>query len=270
MTIILLVIGFLLLILIIGKAILSFRFNREVKTLFSQSKNISDKTFNYEQLSGLPEPVQRYFKHVLKEGQSYVSYVRLIHDGQFKSGHDKDWMNIKGEQYFSAEKPGYIWKGLASIVTARDKYISDKGRLVVTILSLFNIIVGKGSKYDEGELQRWLAECIWLPTNLLPGERLKWKTIDANTAKLIFNYKDLSLFYKVYFNQKGEITQLETTRYMNEVNKETWLCKCTGYKELNGIIIPTKIEAVWKLKKGDFSYAKFKVRTIEYNKPEKF
>ena len=41
-------------------------------------------------------------------------------------------------------------------------------------------------------------------------------------------------------------------------------------KRGSGIIMPTKAAVFWRLKEGDFSYAKFNVTTIEYNKPEKF
>ena len=84
-TIILSLIALIIITLLVGKFLLSKQFHKEVSELFSQSKNISNKIFNYEQLSGLPEPVQRYFKHVLKEGQPYISYVRLKHNGQFKN-----------------------------------------------------------------------------------------------------------------------------------------------------------------------------------------
>ena len=78
MIIIISFIGLLVLILILGRINLSFQFNKEVKELFSQSKNISEKIFNYKQLIELPEPVQRYFKHVLKDGQPYISYAPEI------------------------------------------------------------------------------------------------------------------------------------------------------------------------------------------------
>ncbi|WP_298360037.1 DUF6544 family protein [Runella sp.] len=78
------IIGIFLMAPIIGKITLSIQFNNEVKELFSHSKNISNKTFSYRQLVGLPEPVKRYFKHVVKEGQPYISYARLKHDGQFR------------------------------------------------------------------------------------------------------------------------------------------------------------------------------------------
>ena len=154
--------------------------------------------------------------------------------------------------------------------TARDMYIADKGRLVVSLFSVYNIVDSKGEKFNQGELLRWLGESVWFPTNLLPDKNLQWTTIDKVSAKLTFNYNGLTVFYIVTFNRNGEITQLETKRYMGEENLETWIGKLTEYKEINGIVIPTTIEGIWKLEKGDYSYAKFKVKKIEYNKPEKF
>ncbi|MBC7567446.1 MAG: hypothetical protein H7223_10845, partial [Pedobacter sp.] len=100
-------------------------------------------------------------------------------------------------------------------------------------LSLFKVVNGKGEKYNQGELLRWLSESVWFPTNLLPSENLQWIPIDSLSAKLIFNYKGLSLFFKVNFNNLGEIIQMETKRYMDEENLETWVVKCGNYKMIN-------------------------------------
>ncbi len=270
MTIIISVVGVLLSILLIGHINLSIRFRKEVKELFAQSKNISDQVFHKSQLANLPEPVQRYFNHILKEGQPYISYARIKHDGQFKTGFDKGWINITGEQYATTEKPGFIWKGTTSMFVARDMYISDKGRLIATLLSIYNVADGKGKKYNEGELIRWLGESVLYPTNFLPGDRLQWLPLDSNTAKLSFSYNGLSLFFKVSFNEIGEITEMEAKRYMGEDNLETWIIKATNYRELNNVIIPTSFDVIWRLDKGDFSYAKFNITKVEYNKPEKF
>ncbi len=264
------IIGTVALILIIGNVVLNSRFDSEVKELFSQSKSISDRTFKYEEIELLPEPVQRYFRHVLKDGQPYISYIRLKHDGQFKTGLDKAWANIEGEQYFTTEKPGFVWKGNIFGGTARDMYLSDKGRLVVTILSLFTVVDGHGATFNEGELQRWVVEGVWFPTNLLPSERIEWSAIDSSTARLAFNYKEVSTSFLVTFNETGEITQIETRRFMDGENKETWLGRMADYEVINGITIPTKVEVIWKLEKAEFSYAKFNVKQIEYDKPEKF
>ncbi len=270
MIIALFIVATLVLIFIGGKLFHSFQFKNEVTELFAQSNNISGKIFKYDQLSGLPEPVERYFRYVLKDGQPFISYVRLKHDGQFKAGLDKEWTNIEGEQYFTAEKPGFIWKGTTSMFTARDMYVADKGRLIVTLFSLYNIVNGSGENFNEGELQRWLGESVWFPTNLLPSERNQWLPIDANSAKLSFKYGVVSFSYIVTFNKIGEVTQMETKRFLGEEDREPWLCKMADYREINGVIVPMKAEVFWKLEKGEVSYAKFNVKKIEYDMPTKF
>lgn len=253
-----------------GKIILSVQFDKEVKQLFLQSDRVLAKRFDYSQLQGLPEPVQRYFKHVLKEGQPYISYVRLTHDGQFKTDPKQNWIPIKGEQYFTTAKPGFIWKGSTRMFTAKDMFLSEKGRLVVSLLSAFKISDGQGEKYDQGELLRWLGESVWFPTNLLPNENLQWIAIDDQTAQLVFTYNDLSVLYWVSFNESGEITALRTNRYMGEDSLETWVGSVSDYKDINGVKIPVTIEAAYMLKDGKYTYAKFNVNRIEYDIPEKF
>jgi hypothetical protein len=82
------------------------RLSKEVEHLFSLSPDISDKQFSFNQIKGLPEPVQRYLKCALGENQSYISYARLRYGGSFWN---KRWMTIKGEEYFTAENPGFVW-----------------------------------------------------------------------------------------------------------------------------------------------------------------
>jgi hypothetical protein len=264
------IIATLILIFIVAKIKMSRQFGNEVKTLFVNSKSISGQTFNYRQLAGLPEPVQRYFKWVLKDGQTYISYARITHDGLFKTGPNRDWIAINGEQYATTEKPGFIWKGTTMLFTARDMYISDKGRLIVALFGLIRIADGKGKQYDQGKLLRWLGESVLYPTNLLPGPNLQWSAIDAHTAKFIFNYNGLSLFYRVTFNDAGEIIQMETKRYMDKAHLETWIINMSNYREMNDLKVPTAFEVIWRLKKGDLSYAKFNILKIEYDNPTRF
>jgi hypothetical protein len=245
-------------------------FKKDVKALFAASEVVPDKYFTYEQLAGLPEPVQRYFKYAMKEGQPYISYVRLQHNGQFKTAPEKDWIDIKGHQYFTLASPGFIWKGMTTLFTADDRYVNGQGRLTVKLLSLFKIVDGKGPQFDEGELQRWLAENFWFPTNLLPNEHMRWESVDEATARLIFEYKEMSLTMNVSFNEKGELITIACQRYMGEDNLQKWQGYASEYEERNGIMIPTFIEAVWALDSGDYSYARFKIKTIEYDYPVPF
>jgi hypothetical protein len=256
--------------LVVGKLHASVWFRKTVEELFAQSKPIDDRKFHQQQLEGLPEPVQRYFNYALKERQPYISYARIKHDGLFKTGLHGKWINIKGEQYATTVKPGFIWQGTTKMFTAIDQYIGDKGQLTVTLLSMYNMVNGKGENYNQGELLRWLGESVLYPTNLLPDARLQWQPIDAQSAKLMFQYKTLSLFFNITFNAIGQITQLETNRYMDKTRLETWIIKATNYKEYNNLFVPTGFEVLWRLPEGDFSYAKFNITAVEYNNPKKF
>ena len=256
-------------VFIIGNVFMSRTIDAEVEELFSDSKDVSHKTFNYEDISDLPEPVQHYFRNVLPAGQPYISHLRLKYEGKFKIDLKKKWIDIKGEQYFTADPPGFIWVGKTSLFTARDMYIGGNGRLVVKLLSLITVANAEGKKIDQAELLRWLGESVWFPTNLLPGDNLDWKPIDSDTVRLGFYYDNKKIYYDVTFNQEGEIVKMETERYMDE-NLERWIGKFYNYEETDGIIVPTEIEAIWNLEDGDYSYARFTVRDFEYNKPERY
>jgi hypothetical protein len=218
----------------------------------------------------LPDPVQCYFNRVLKDGQPFISYVRIKHIGRFKADLKKDWMQIKGEQYATTNIPGFIWKGTTTMFVARDMYISKQGRLTVSLFSTCNIVDAKGGKYNQGELLRWLGESVLYPTNLLPSDRLKWFHIDSNKAKLTYDYDGLSLFFICTFNKIGEIIEMETDRYMGENNIQTWVIKASDYKPFNQVYVPTIFNVLWRIEKLDYSYAKFEITEVEYNIPEKF
>lgn len=59
-------------------------------------------------------------------------------------------------------------------------------------------------------------------------------------------------------------------RYMDVKQLETWVIKVSDYKEVNNVVIPSNFEVLWRLPKGDFSYAKFNIDKVEYNVPERF
>jgi hypothetical protein len=268
--VVLLTVVALLTIPLIGKANLNSKVKKDVKRLFSNSKDNSSKMFSNSQLNELPEPVQRYFRYALTEGQAYINCVRLKHDGQFKTAPGKNWVDIEGEQYFTADVPGFFWKGKTSMFTARDMYIEGKGRLAVSLFSLFKIVDEQGSHVDQAELLRWLGESVWFPTNLLPGDNLQWTAIDSAKAKITFEHNGITVYYIVHFNETGQIIKLETERYMEQDRKEKWEGIVSDYKEINGMKVPTFIEAKWKLDEGTHSYARFYIQKIEYDIPEKF
>lgn len=259
-----------LILIILTMGFISCSTTKQVENLFSKSKSLKNSTYYHEQLTGLPEPVQTYFRYALKNGQSYLSQLRLKHTGQFKTGQGKDWVDIKGKQYFSAQPPGFVWIGKTKAFKARDAYVSNKGNLSVYLFGFLRIVNREGKTVDQAELLRWLGESVWMPTNLLPNKHIQWQAIDDNKAKVTFTWQSQPVFYIVHFNEKGQIARMETERYMNEDRLEKWIGRVSNYQKVNGMMVPTKIEASWMLEEGEYTYARFYVTEFEFDKPEKF
>lgn len=246
------------------------RFKNEAEQLLSSAATLPNQEISIKKIAELPEPVQRYYNYAIKDKTLIINNIRLKHSGQFKPDPEKDWMNIQGEQYFSVADPGFIWRGKTAFSTAYDKYIEGNGSFIVKLLSLVQIVDAEGSYIDEAELQRWIGENIWFPVNFFFHNNFFWEPIDENKAELIYKSQNHKLSMLVTFSPSGQLMTMETRRFMSEDRQEVWRCLAREYKERGGMMIPTRIEAVWALDSGDYSYARFKVEEIEYNVSEVF
>ena len=250
--------------IIVGRAVAARRLREDVQRLFAAAANTHAQTYHETQLAGLPAPVQRYFRHVLSEGQPYLRGLRLRHGGQFKTDLKKDWMAIEGEQYIAAEPAGFIWEGTTRWFVARDAYEAGRGSLAVRLLGAVPVLNGHGPHYDEGELLRWLAESTWLPTALLPSAGIAWAAVDDHSAQLTFTQGSQSVACLMRFNAQDEIEACETPRYFNETTRRPWVCRYAQYRRWHGVLIPTMGEAAWVVDGQRQFYARFLVRELEY------
>ncbi|MCH5720829.1 hypothetical protein MKP07_33750 [Niabella hibiscisoli] len=115
-----------------------------------------------------------------------------------------------------------------------------------------------------------MGESVLYPTNLLPSDRLQWLEINAERALLTFTYNGLNLHFTITFNKTGEITELETKRYMDTNRLETWIIKASDYRLRNQVKVPNSFDVIWRLSKGDFSYARFNITDVEYDVAARF
>ena len=243
------------------------------------SKNTSNNQFYFDQIKNLPAPVQRYMEYSLNEGQHSISNVKLKHEGVFRQNENQKWMPIKGEEYFSTEQPGLIWIGKIQLLpfiwlTGLDEFIEGKGNFKIKLMSLLTIADSpQGKELDEGELMRWLGEAPLFPTALLPSNYLKWEEIDLNCARAVVNYAGLTVNLTFYFNERGEITKMEGDRYRSISDsyvKERWVGYYSNYTKIENMMIPMVLEVAWNTQSGNFSYAKFNIKEILYDRFSKF
>ena len=85
-------------------------------------------------------------------------------------------------------------------------------------------------------------------------------------------YNGVSGSVVFYFNVLGYMTGCCANRYKGggkEATLEKWVVNSKGYEEMNGIKMPVRSEATWKLKNGDYTWYKLEITDIQFNKPYK-
>ena len=256
--------------LIAARASAARRLHKDVKGLFAQAAETAGRVYHETHLAGLPAPVQRYFRHVLPDGQPYLRGLRLRHTGQFKTDLKKDWIDIKGEQYITADPPGFIWQGTTSQFVARDEFVAGHGRLDVRLLGAVPVAGGTGPAYDQGELMRWLVESTWQPTALLPSKYIAWTAIDDHSARLTLTHQGHTISCLARFNERGELAECEAPRQMDEATQQPWLARFEQYRHWHGVLIPTVGEASWIIEGQRQPYARFTVVALDYDQLQPF
>ncbi|MBD0366041.1 MAG: hypothetical protein ICV53_08055, partial [Flavisolibacter sp.] len=124
-------------------------------------------------------------------------------------------------------------------------------------------------KIDQGALQRYLAEICWFPSAAL-SPYIQWQAIDATSARATITYKGITGSVVFCFNEQGDMIGCSADRYMGggkEAKLEKWEVTSKGFAIKDGVRMPVKSEATWKLKSGDFTWYKLEITDVEYNHP---
>ncbi len=241
--------------------------------------NVEAEPVGFSELDrlGLPDPVLRYFRWALTDGQPRVLTARIRQEGEFLLRPEEEgWTAFSATQFFSADPPGFIWDARMQVaplvsVRVRDTYAASRGGMVAKVASLVTVMDQTGrSELDEASLQRFLAEAVWTPTALLPSEHLSWTAIDGSTALVTLTdpRSDTSAALQFRFGEQGEITDIYTPGRYREVGGEfelaAWAGSFWSYEEHEGMMIPMQGEVEWQLTDGSLPYWKGRLLEVEY------
>ncbi len=271
----------ILIVASIGIAIVSGRYRWKINTghlraKFARSKQIiQPKFYNQTEIEGLPAPVQRYFRKVLKDGQPMISTAKLSQKGQFNmSETEVKWNPFTATQIAIAQRPGFDWDGHIQIVPGlnalvHDTYRSGVGNLHASLLGLFTVAAMHDTpELNQGELMRFFSEAVWYPTALLPSQGVNWEAIDDNSARgtLIDGATTVSLVFG--FNTEGTIETFRAdARYGTfggKLSAMPWVGRLWDYAVRDGMYIPLNGEVGWERPEGLWLYFKGRITEIEY------
>lgn len=236
---------------------------------------IETRVYNPDELTGLPEPVQRYFRTVLKEGQPMVTAVRVEHAGTFNMSETGDqWRPFVSTQRVITRRPGFDWEGRIAMmpgltVFVHDAYIAGEGILHASLLGLVSLVNLRGTpEVAQGELMRFLAEAAWYPTALLPSQGVQWQAVDHTSARATISDGLTSLTMLFCFDGNGLIRSVRAEArgrtVAGEVIPTPWEGRWSAYELRDGMRIPLEGEVAWMLPEGPKPYWRGRITGIRY------
>jgi hypothetical protein len=275
MVIVILVILSLVVIAIIttGNSIFKCKIYYEAQKILVKRSTLERKIVTEEDLEGLPEPVSGYLRCMQIVGKEKIRTCRLKQRGLIRTQPNQGWMPFTAEEYFTVEPPAFLWHAkarfaLLPLLHSRDMYTEGKGNMLITFLSMIQVVNAHGKELDQGALLRFLGEIVWFPSAFL-SNYIEWEAIDSSRARATITSGEESASALFRFDKEDEIVELTAERYLSmngHYSLDTWSTLLKDYKEINGIRVPTLVEAMWKLESGEFRYFKCRLTRIDYNK----
>lgn len=122
-------------------------------------------SFGPDELTGLPEPVRRYFTAAIAPGTPLAVSVRLSMGGRIKLGR---WWPFRADEVLHPHR-GIVWRArVAGILTGSDRYAEGRGGMDWRLAGLVKVLHAEGADVSRSTAERAGAEAFWLPTSLLP------------------------------------------------------------------------------------------------------
>jgi hypothetical protein len=243
---------------------------REIKELFADVRPGEDAIVTEAMLQDLPAPVQRYLRYAGIVGKPIVHTVRLKQEGRFRTGADQPWMDIRADEYYNVDNPGFLWNATfyqngLPILRVRDGYREGHGHILGKLGALFTVLEGGGDGIDQGTMLRYLQEMTWFPSAFL-NDNIKFAPIDDGSAQVTFTDHGRSVTGTLFIDAEGRLTNFSGERFQNdEAGYGTWTTPITAYGEYEGLRLPKSGKGVWLLPEGDLEYIDVAATAIEYD-----
>ncbi len=243
--------------------------------------SVAGRTQRYhaDEIVDLPAPVRRYFERVLTDGQPMIRAADIALEGTFNMSLEApQWKSFASEQHVVTNRPGFIWNAKIMLfpglpVRVHDAYVVGEGILRPSILGLFSLGAVQGTgEPARGELMRWLAESVWYPTVLLPGQGVEWQAVDATSAQATLSDGKVRLTMLFRFGEDGLVCGIRVEARGALIGGKTvmmpWEGQFRDYRRRAGMMIPFYGEVAWITPQGERPYFRGSVMQVIYRLAE--
>ncbi len=257
----------------------SWRWERDTKVIVArlEAARVMPVPARYDarDLEGLPAPVQRYFRAVLKDGQPIIAAASLEQTGTFNmSETGEQWKPFTAKQRVITQRSGFDWDARIMMFPAvpvhiHDAYIVGEGMLRGAVLGLIPVVnMPDSPDLRQGEFMRYFMEALWYPTALLPSQGVRWEAVDDRSARASLKDGPITLTLTFRFQEDGLIGSARAEsrgRLVNGVSSSApWQGRFWNYAIRDGVRVPLEGEVAWVMPDGIKPYYRGKLTSLSF------
>ena len=247
-------------------------FINDYKESLSRTERITNEPLTESDIQHLPLPVQRYLIYAGVLNHDKVKNVTIRFHGEMRSK-KMDWFRFQSVQYNFYDIPSRLFymkgqiKGLN--VPGYHSYKNGIASMQIKPFGLIPVVNAKGELLNKTETVTLFNDmCLISPATLI-DKSIKWEEIDSLSSKAYFTCSGITISAILHFNKTGQLVNfISDDRY--DISGDTAInyrfsTPVYDYKNINGINIFTRGEAIWHYPDGEFVYGKFYLDSIAYN-----
>lgn len=258
--------------LVLGRRAFDRLVRSDVQDLIDRPTSVRSTVVTEDMLGDLPQPVQHYLCYTGVVGKPIPRTVRLRQRGTMRLAAGQPELPLDAEQYYTVQPPGFVWDGTVHLgpfplARARDMYREGAGNMLIKAGSFATVADVSGPEMDQGAMMRHLSEMIWFPAAFL-ADNISFEPVDDTSARITLTDQGRSVSGTMHFDSEGRLAGFESQRYRmvdGDYELDTWWTPVLEYGEFEGLKLPVRGKAVWKLPDGDLEYIDITITELEYD-----
>jgi len=224
-------------------------------------------------LARLPPPVQRFVRASGAVGRPRVQSLRAELDAEMYRKPGAAPMAATSVQQNFLARPTRLFfmksRMFGLPIQVFHDYAGERATFRVRVASLVNIVDEGGEQFSRVETVTVLNDMCFFAPGSLVDPRLSWEPLDDRSSRVTFTNGRHRVSATLSFNERDELVdftsddrpQLLDGRYL----PYRWSTPIEGYRQLNGLRLPTRGAAVYAYPEGDFTYGRFQLRSVAHD-----
>lgn len=257
----------------LGSFLIYLEFTSAVKKDFSGNVSLNSEILTENDISHLPDIVQKYLHYTRSVGQPKVKNFRAEFIGGMRSKPGDKYMKVQSVQYnFYPANSRYFYMTATKMglpATGLHQYRNETATFLVKMLNWFSVVDARGTKLDQAETVTVFNDMCFIAPATLIDKRINWLEVDSTTVKAVFSNGNISVSALLYFKENGELFNfLSNDRFETDGEIYTsypWETPVESFRLLNGYFLPGKASLIYKKPEGDFTYGELEFKSVKYN-----